>query len=77
MSDFFFLLASLTLELFRKCLGIVFCLKRPTFSCIFSPTLHSLLPVPIVSPLGSCEALINVMKAPPGVFILTGWDGEE
>ena len=24
------------LELFRKCLGIVFDLKRPTFGCIFS-----------------------------------------
>ena len=74
--SFFFLQASLSLVLFRKCLGIVFGHKRPTFSFIFSPTLHSVLPVPILSGLGSCEALINVMKAPPGVFILTEWDGE-
>ena len=30
--DFF----EVVLELFRKCLGIVFDLKRPTFGCIFS-----------------------------------------
>ena len=47
--DFF----KVVLELFRKCLGIVFGLKGPVFS-----------------PLGSREALKNVDKASPGVFIL-------
>ena len=30
----------------RKCLGIVFGVKRPTFLSILSPTLHSLPPIP-------------------------------
>ena len=47
--DFF----KVVLELFRKCLGIVFRIKKPTFS-----------------PLGSREALKNVNKASPEVFIL-------
>ena len=50
--DFF----KFVLVLFRKCLGIVFSLKRPTFS-----------------PLGPREALKNVDKASPGVFIV--WVG--
>ena len=36
-----------------------------------------MLLVLIVSPLGSYKAVINVMKASSGVFILTGYDGEE
>ena len=37
--------SKVVLELFRKCLGIVIGLKRPTFELIFSPTLYSVLPL--------------------------------
>ena len=56
--DFF----KVVLDLFGKCLGFVFCRKRPTF-VLFAT--HNW-----VSPLGSREALINVDKASSGVFIV-------
>ena len=56
--DFF----KVVLELFRKCLGIVFGLKRPTF-ILFANRIW-------VSPLSSREALINVDKAPHGLLVM-------
>ena len=47
------------LELFRKYLGIVFDLKRPTFSCNLSHFLYSLLPIPVALLWGPADALNN------------------
>ena len=49
------------LDLFRKCLGFVFGVKRPIFVLFTTRNW--------VSPLGSREALINIDKASPGLFI--------
>ena len=59
--DFF----KVVLELFRKCLGIVFGLKMPTF--VLFATRNR------VSPLGSREALINLDKASPGLLVSTNF----
>ena len=50
--DFF----KVVLELFRKRLGIVFDLKRPTFGCIFSHILNSFLPIPAALIWGPVKA---------------------
>ena len=50
------------LDLFRKCLGFVFDLNGPRFVLFATRNW--------VSPLGSCEALKNVDKASPGLFIV-------
>ena len=42
---------------------------KGTLLCSFSPSLHSVLPMLIVSPLGSREAIIIVVKASPGLLV--------
>ena len=63
--------SKVVLDLFRKCLGIVFGIKRTTFDCIFNTKLYPLLPIadPLLWGPANGEALINVDKASSGFFI--------
>ena len=58
------------LELFRKGVGIVFSIEKPTFVCIFSTSLYSLLPIADFLLWGPAEALLNSDKAFPGLIVI-------
>ena len=56
------------LELFRKCSGIIFGFKRPTFGCILTLSHPLRYPYFLLS-FGAPRSPKNVDKASPGLFI--------